>query len=176
MAPRNVSLIAYRNAASQRAHFAIFVPTASDQDRGTMIHVVGAPMAGYRLEFKRNYAINLTLQLYTRLAIGQIDSQHIVPDSDPQAPLVTDSSPKCAIEVAATQIPPPAISQNFLAPVNNTTNRRCQEWTMDYVHRLVHHQYLNENAIQIVQSARDPPNHGVGLNPVGGGRGRGRGQ
>ncbi|EFW20673.1 predicted protein [Coccidioides posadasii str. Silveira] len=39
-----------------------------------------------------------------------------------------------------------------------------------------HHQYINENAIQIVQSARDPPNHGVGLNPVGGGRGRGRGQ
>ncbi|EEQ90662.2 uncharacterized protein BDCG_05782 [Blastomyces dermatitidis ER-3] len=141
-----------------------------------MIHIVGAPMAGYRLEFKRNYAINLTLQLYTRLAIRQINSQHIVPDSDPQAPLVTDSSPKCAIEVAATQIPPSAISQNFLAPVNDTTNRRCQEWTMDYVHHLVHHQYLNENAIQIVQSARDPPNHGVGLNPVGGGRGRGRGQ
>ncbi|OJD20440.1 hypothetical protein ACJ73_08228, partial [Blastomyces percursus] len=65
-------------------------------------------------------------------------------------PLVTDSSPKCAIEVAATQIPPSAISQNFLAPVNDTTNRRCQEWTMDYVRRLVHHQYLNENAIQIV--------------------------
>ncbi|EAS32418.3 uncharacterized protein CIMG_03442 [Coccidioides immitis RS] len=126
-------------------------------------------MAGYRLEFKQNYAINLTLQLYTRLAIRQLSTHHS--RFGFSGLLVTDSSPKCTIEVAVTQIPPPAISQNFLAPVNDTTNRRCQEWTMDYVCCLVHHQYINENVIQIVQSACDSPNHGVGLNLVGGGCG-----
>ncbi|KKZ68789.1 hypothetical protein EMCG_01002 [[Emmonsia] crescens] len=162
MDPRNVSLIAYRNAASQRAHFAIFVPTASNQDRGTMIHVVGAPMAGYRLEFKRNYAINVTLRLYTRLAIGKS---------------TLNTSFQIQIRILRpcwSQTPPPSaqlVKTSWLLSMI-----RCQEWTMDYVRRLVHHQYLNENAIQIVQSARDPPNHGVGLNPVGGGRGRGRGQ
>lgn len=63
MASRTVSLIAYRNAATQRAHFAIFIPSAANQDLGTLIHVIGAPMAGYQLEFKRNYSLVLTQQL-----------------------------------------------------------------------------------------------------------------
>ncbi|KMP07651.1 hypothetical protein CISG_00207 [Coccidioides immitis RMSCC 3703] len=141
------SALGWEDQLQLKAH-----PTAST-DCGTMIHIVGALMAGYRLEFKQNYAINLTLQLYTRLAIRQLSTHHS--RFGFSGLLVTDSSPKCTIEVAVTQIPPPAISQNFLAPVNDTTNRRCQEWTMDY----------------IVQSACDSPNHGVGLNLVGGGCG-----
>lgn len=46
---------------------------------------------------------------------------------------------------------------------------------MEYVHRLVHLQYLDAGAIQIVQSKRDPPTHGVGLQPLGRGEGLGRG-
>ena len=52
---RNLYLIKYRQASTQRAHFAIFVPSAANAQVGTLIHVVGAPMAGYQLEFKRNY-------------------------------------------------------------------------------------------------------------------------
>lgn len=42
---------------------------------------------------------------------------------------------------------------------------------MDFVRRLVQVNYLNEAAIEIVQAQRDPPNHGVGLQPAGRGRG-----
>ncbi|EEQ35033.1 hypothetical protein McanMca71_001771 [Microsporum canis] len=159
MAPRNIALIAFRNAATQRAHFAIFIPSATDQDTGTLIHVVGAPMAGYQLAFKRNYSIVSTNQQYTRHEIGQ---------------MTLDSTPKGAVEIAASQIRPPGINENFPAPVNDTTNKRCQEWTMEYVRHLVQLQYLDAGAIQIVQSKRNPPTHGIGLQPIGRGRGLGR--
>ena len=38
---------------------------------------------------------------------------------------------------------------------------------MDYVRHLVSCGYLSYDAIQIVQSKRDPPNHGIGLKHVG---------
>lgn len=37
---------------------------------------------------------------------------------------------------------------------------------MDYVRRLVAVDYLNESAIAVVQSKRDPPNFGIGLRPA----------
>lgn len=120
MAPRTVSLVSYRNSSAQHAHFAILVPSSSDENRGTLIHVVGAPMAGYSLEFKRNYDIALTTQLYTIYPIGQIDSQHIV-DSAAGTTSKGANHNGGAIEVAATQVAPPAISQNFLAPVNDVS-------------------------------------------------------
>lgn len=48
-----------------------------------------------------------------------------------------------------------------------TTNKRCQEWTMDFVRHLVSKSLITAEAIQIVQSKRDPPNHGIGLQPAG---------
>jgi len=56
-----------------------------------------------------------------------------------------------------------------------TTNRRCQEWTTDYVKRLVTVGYIGEGAVSRVQAQRDPPSHGIGLQPAGRGQG-GRGQ
>ncbi|PGH26515.1 hypothetical protein AJ80_01829 [Polytolypa hystricis UAMH7299] len=106
--------------------------------------------------------------------IGKIDSQHIF-----DAPADTeskDSTAKCAIELAAQQVLPPRASQNFMAPVNKTTNKRCQEWTMEYVRRLVDLGYIDASAIAIVQSKRDPPNHGIGLQPAGRGKGAGSGR
>lgn len=80
--------------------------------------------------------------------------------------MTTDSTPRGNIEVAASQVPTPGISQNFMAPVNDTTNKRCQEWTMEYVRHLVAKGLIGEDAIQIVQSKRDPPTHGIGLQPA----------
>ncbi|KAK2791103.1 hypothetical protein FQN52_005059 [Onygenales sp. PD_12] len=173
MAPRDISLIAYRSTPTQRAHFAVFIPSASDPGVGTIIHVVGAPMAGYQLEFKRNYSPGSTQRAHTRYQIGQIDSQYIADAKDNTSS--RDSTPKGAVELAASRVPPPAISQDFMAPVNNTTNRRCQEWTMDFVAHLVHLQYIDASAIQIVQSNRDTPTHGIGLRPIGNGTGLGGG-
>jgi hypothetical protein len=52
-----------------------------------------------------------------------------------------------------------------------TTNRRCQEWTMDFVKRLVQAGYIGQDAVDIVQSKRDPPSHGTGLRGAGRGGG-----
>lgn len=185
MATRTVYLISARNTSFQRAHFSTFVPSAANPDRGTKIHAVGAPMAGYVLEFKRNYNPSLDPHDQT-FPIGQVHSSDIV-DSPDAAPSI-DSTPRGKIELAATQIPTPGINQNFMAPVNDvrnmilyggivrsglsshsnfqTTNKRCQEWTMEYIRHLVAKGLIDEEAIEIVQSKRDSATHGIGLRSV----------
>lgn len=119
MATRTVSLISFHNAPSQRAHFAIFIPSATDPKRGTLIHTVSAPMAGYVLEFKRNYSPILTQQRHEIFPIGQVLSANIIDCSG--IAMTTDSTPRGIIEVAASQVPTPRISQNFMAPVNDVS-------------------------------------------------------
>ncbi|TQS31687.1 hypothetical protein Golomagni_08025, partial [Golovinomyces magnicellulatus] len=107
MASRTLHLIIYRQAANQRAHFAIFVPSAADPESGTKIHVVGAPMVGYRLEFKRHYFPTRTNQHHEMISIGQIDSSNIVDDTTYISR--TDETPTDKLEEAAAQIKPPGI-------------------------------------------------------------------
>ena len=193
MATRTVSLVSFRRIPNQRAHFAIFIPSAADPQKGTLIHVVGAPMVGYSLEFKRNYAPATTQQPHTMTPIGHVSAQHVIDSSNAQESV--DSTPRCNVETVAARVAPPRISQNFMAPVNDvsciyasfvpnmvgavsnnqpqTTNKRCQEWTMEYVRELVGVGYIGPEAIQAVNSRRDPPNHGIGLQPAGRGRGLG---
>ncbi|KAJ5562879.1 hypothetical protein N7535_002675 [Penicillium sp. DV-2018c] len=163
MDTRTIYLLSYRAAPRQRAHFAIFVPSAAVPTMGARIHVVGAPVTGFRLEFVRNYCPDETQRAVKIFAIGQVYSFNIV-DSVGTAQ-TTDSIPRGNIEVAASHIPAPGISENFMAPVNDTTNRRCQEWTMEFIRYLVAQGLIAAEAIQIVQSQRDPPNHGIGLQP-----------
>ncbi|PMD33309.1 hypothetical protein L207DRAFT_571503 [Hyaloscypha variabilis F] len=170
---RTLRLVSFRQSARMRAHFAIFVPSARDERIGTLIHVVGAPMAGYRLEFKRNYCPDASNQPHTVISIGQVYANHVVDSANDLQSI--DDRPNGDIEVAATQVPPPRISENFLQPVNDTTNRRCQEWTTDYVRRLVDLGYIGEEAVNTVHAQRDPPSHGIGLQAAGRGQG-GRGQ
>ncbi|PYI08705.1 hypothetical protein BO78DRAFT_339142 [Aspergillus sclerotiicarbonarius CBS 121057] len=162
---RSVFLVSSRNSPGQRAHFSIFVPSAASPTIGTSIHVVGAPMMGYELEFKRNYTPSVNEEPYEMVMIGQVDSHNIV-DSSGESSMFVDHTPRDNLEVAARQVPPPRISENFMAPVNDTTNKRCQEWTMEYVHHLIARGLLGEEATQIVQSKRDSPTHGIGLKPV----------
>lgn len=119
MTMRTLYLISYRNVSSQRAHFAIWVPSAAQPEKGTLIHVVGAPMAGYKLEFKRNYRYAATRQSYEIFPIGQVHSANIVDSTDDDQK--EDSDPKGNIEIAAAQVPPPRISQNIMAPVNDVS-------------------------------------------------------
>ncbi|OOQ89258.1 hypothetical protein PEBR_17055 [Penicillium brasilianum] len=164
MTLRTVHLIASRNAEAQRAHFAIFVPADAAPEQGTLIEAVGAPMAGYMLEFRRNYSpSNDSIENYEIIPIGEIDSANIVDDDS--GIKRADADPRGDIEIVASQIPTPGISENFLAPVNDTTNKRDQEWTMEYVRHLVGKRLLGSDAIQIVHRKRDPPTHGLGFQP-----------
>ncbi|PLB37149.1 uncharacterized protein BDW47DRAFT_107469 [Aspergillus candidus] len=165
MTPRTIYLVSDRQASSQRAHFSLFVPSTADPTRGTIIQVIGAPMTGYALEFKRNHSPSSIQHSYETCPIGQVASAHIVDSTHTAAS--TDCEPKGDIEIAAAQVPPPRISENFLAPVNDTTNKRCQEWTMEYIRHLVRKGLVDASAVEIVQSKRDPPGHGIGLQPAG---------
>ncbi|KAJ5157661.1 uncharacterized protein N7482_008761 [Penicillium canariense] len=164
MTRRTIHLIASRNAEAQRAHFSIFVPAEGAPDQGTLIEAVGAPMAGYMLEFRRNYSpTNDAIENYEMLPLGEIDSANIV--DDPSGVKSADVNPRDDLEVAASQVPTPGIAENFLAPVNDTTNKRDQEWTMEYIRHLVGKRLIGPEAIQIVHSKRDPPTHGLGFQP-----------
>lgn len=44
---------------------------------------------------------------------------------------------------------------------------------MDYVRELVRENYIGSEAIEAVNSQRDPPNHGIGLQPVNKGHEKG---
>ncbi|CAG7947003.1 unnamed protein product [Penicillium olsonii] len=163
MATRTIYLLTWRSFSSQRAHFSIFVPSAADQ-KGTLIHVIGTPMTGYSLEFRRNFSLTTPPRHQCMLPIGKTDACNI---SDPvHATETTDSSPRGKIEIAASQVPAPGINENFMAPVNDTTNKRCQEWTMEFIRYLVTQKLIEAEAVQIVQSQRDPPDHCTGLRPI----------
>ncbi|KAF2873989.1 hypothetical protein BDV95DRAFT_604205 [Massariosphaeria phaeospora] len=163
MATRTIFLIIYPGQPNQRAHFGVWVPYKEDGVEGTVIHVVGAPMAGFSLEFKRRYRPTETHRLTQLVAIGSVDVQYL---HDFEGDMGSDTTPRGGIELVAAQVQPPRASVNFLEPVNDTTNRRCQEWTMDYVRQLVARRYLDEAAVAIVQSKRDAPNVGIALRPA----------
>jgi hypothetical protein len=75
-------------------------------------------MVGYSLEFKRNYSLSTGDQpLDQCVEIGEIVTENIV--DWPMGEERKESIPKGRLEVAATQVAPPRISQNFLAPVND---------------------------------------------------------
>ena len=82
---RPVYLTKFRRGP-QRAHFAIFIPNAAyvqndPNDRsksclGTLIHVVGALMAGYGHEFKRNYNCRDSQSLEKLVYLGTVNANH----------------------------------------------------------------------------------------------------
>ena len=138
-------------------------------------------MTGYFLEFKRNYSPADTEEPHTVIPVGNVDSAYIVDSTTEEKR--TDYTPSGKLEIAASEVPTPGISENFLAPVNDvssnflelgnelltpnlcwkTTNKRCQEWTMEFIRHLVSKRLIDSEAIRIVQLKRDPPTHGIGL-------------
>lgn len=120
MTPRKIYLIKSRNASFQRAHFSIFVPSQTNSELGTLINIVGAPMAGYKLEFERNH-IPASRQSYEIFPLADVDSSNIVDSTTDEHSI--DDIPRGNIEIAATQVAPPGMSENFLAPVNDVRPR-----------------------------------------------------
>lgn len=41
------------------------------------------------------------------------------------------------------------------------TTKRCQEWTMEFLQKLVSLDLIEEGAIAIAQAQRDPATHGI---------------
>lgn len=132
---RNIYLIKSRNSSRMRAHFGILIPNTDTctQDLhlhttdpetppflGTVIHVIGAPMAGFHLEFKRNFDANRDQELKEVILVGSINGIHVA--DPPFTNFSREDKPICTVEAVATQIPPPRKSENFLAPVNDVSS------------------------------------------------------
>jgi hypothetical protein len=116
MSTRTVFLLVYRVQRNQRAHFGIWIPYEESGVEGTVIHVVGAPMVGFMLEFKRRYNPKETARHPELVPLGSIDRQHMhIFEGDKGI----DDTPRGDLESVATQIQPPRISANFMAPVND---------------------------------------------------------
>lgn len=114
MSTRSIFLISSRNAPSQRAHFGDFVPLAADSQQGTLINVVGTPMVGYKLIFQRNYTPAATGH-DEMVPIGRVGSEHVVDFLSGSSS--EDSTPRGTLEILATEVSPPRISEDFMAPV-----------------------------------------------------------
>ncbi|KAM5477103.1 hypothetical protein MauCBS54593_000374 [Microsporum audouinii] len=165
MAFRELYLATFNTSPNQSKHFAIFVPNENDRQKGTLIHVVGAPETGYGHVFERNYNPFTNKSLNTITLVGHIDAHHVV---DPQTTQPSkDNTPRGDLEVVAHFIPPPS-AWNFLAPKGGLV-RRCQEWTWDFVTKLVAKRYITGQAQEIVSSHFDPLIYG--LDPQAAGRG-----
>ncbi|ORY04130.1 hypothetical protein BCR34DRAFT_572953 [Clohesyomyces aquaticus] len=164
-------LLLDRPTSTQRAHFSLFHPytssNSSPSSLGTVIHVVGAPMLGFALEFKRSYSPAENGLQNNMTFIGKINTENLHIWTGEQG---IDDVPRGKVEDLAAGIRPPGVSANFFAPLNDTTNRRCQEWTIEFVRKLVEVGYLDSEAVELVQSKRDPPSFGIGLRPVPGGQ------
>jgi hypothetical protein len=91
MAKRSVYLTKCRTTASQRAHFAMFIPNVicdrhdiatsfeTAPCHGGVIHVVGDPlMSEYAHEFKRNYDCITMLDIQELVFLGYVNEADIL--------------------------------------------------------------------------------------------------
>lgn len=74
-------------------------------------------MAGFHLEFKRNFDANRDQELKEVILVGSINAIHAA--DLPFTNFSKEDKPICTVEAVATQIPPPRKSENFLAPAND---------------------------------------------------------
>lgn len=120
-----IYLAKYRLSPFQRAHFAIFIPNLEDASKhpndrstlckGTLINVVGAPMAGYIYEFKRDHCCAESKDLEKLVQIGALQARAIAEDE------LNEQSTAEPFEKVALQLPAPGRNENFMAPVNNVS-------------------------------------------------------
>ncbi|KAF2111178.1 hypothetical protein BDV96DRAFT_603302 [Lophiotrema nucula] len=106
-------LMIFRRSANERAHFGIYFPTAKGAQKGTLIHVVGLPMAGFDHEFKRGYN---PLGSMENLTHWPAEATKVAPWS---GEAIIEDVARNNVESVTLQVEAPRKSQNFLAPVND---------------------------------------------------------
>jgi hypothetical protein len=93
-------------------------PSKTETCKGTVIHVVGNPMAGFFHEFKRNYNTYASKSLGTVVLLGYIqESLHVDPSS---SAFSTDVVALGSLDAAALQVPAPGQS-DVRAPVDGVS-------------------------------------------------------
>ncbi|KAF7195059.1 hypothetical protein HII31_03527 [Pseudocercospora fuligena] len=169
---RSLYLAKSRISPSQRAHFGIFYPHGNEPDhnleeayssppcKGTIIHVVGEPlMSGFTLQFKRNCDEASLPDLKELIFLGSTESSQLFFPKDET--YIEEDIPRSSIERAATLISPPPKGQNLRLPIDGIKTKRCQEWTIEYIHSLIDLNLIDKSAHNIAEAHRDPPSHGI---------------
>ena len=118
MSTRTLYLLTTRTSSAQRSHFALWIPSTAKPKKGTSIDVVGTPLTGYGLDGHTDQGCSI-------VPIGEVDAVNTVDStggSDNGAPTTTNCIPKGNIEIAASQVPPPGVSNSIFAAVKDLDN------------------------------------------------------
>ncbi|OAA45522.1 hypothetical protein NOR_03311 [Metarhizium rileyi] len=106
-----------------------------------------------------NYECSTSRDLQELVFLGYVDSTNIYDPS--YTKFVKETHPRQTLEREAAMITPPPKGQDIRAPIDGVSTKRCQEWTMEYLSRLEEQNFISSGAVDIAQSHRDPPNHGI---------------
>ncbi|KAG8631132.1 hypothetical protein KVT40_000272 [Elsinoe batatas] len=155
-------LAKYQPTPSQRRHFGIFIPYPSHADHdpddrpapilGSQIHVIGNPMSGSVHEFKRAFNPFAKGERCEKLVLlGFIDGEFCSDGPEGVEGVVRDHVPRSRVERKAVRVEAPRGGRMCWRGWMRGKNRRCQEWTMDFLKRLVEKGWVDEGAVRVAE-------------------------
>ncbi|KAK0716882.1 hypothetical protein B0T26DRAFT_646469 [Lasiosphaeria miniovina] len=152
---RKAYLVAFLPSPMFPAHWALWIPSATDQQAGTLINVRGDPRNGFAHEFERGFRPRSCESRPLLLELGTItDHGAVVPDG-PTVPSI-DIAASNDVEHLALSIPPPSPS---LTPAGSNPRRarvairNCQTWLHQLVDGMIEHAFIDSAAKEILNSA-----------------------
>ncbi|KAI5866813.1 hypothetical protein GGS23DRAFT_593547 [Durotheca rogersii] len=154
---RTIYLLVF-NQRPFKAHWCLWIPGEDNPNVGKRIHVEGSVSEGFRTTITHNYDISRTSRRYQLIALGQVSSRHIV---DPNASLgqydrAENDTPTDKVESVASAIPAPGpslVSASSSQRHGRIQLNDCQTWLTQVISALVNEGILNDEAINIIQSA-----------------------
>ncbi|KAF2225527.1 hypothetical protein BDZ85DRAFT_316700 [Elsinoe ampelina] len=172
-------LAKYQPTPSQRRHFGVFIPYPSHAHHdpndkttpilGCQMHVIGNPMSGFVHEFKRAFNPFAEGEKCEKLVLlGYINGSLCSDGHNGGGEVVRERVPRSGVEREAVGVEAPRGGQDVLERVDGVKNRRCQEWTMEFLKRLVVKGWVEGDVVEVAEGERDEPGFGVGLRKVGG--------
>ncbi|KAK6496157.1 hypothetical protein TWF481_002181 [Arthrobotrys musiformis] len=156
--PRVVYLIVYHTGSKgAAAHWALYVPSAANENVGKVIHVTGSPLHGYTRQFRCNYDLGKTKSYYECISLGAVSPngvRDVTKYSDNKTSVDNPTTYTDNLEKVALQVPAPGRLAGF-NPLRGTTpgNGDCQYWLDQYVRALVAEGILESSAVDALRNA-----------------------
>ncbi|KAK6535957.1 hypothetical protein TWF281_000206 [Arthrobotrys megalospora] len=155
--PRAAQLLVSRTAKPDiPAHWSLYVPYASSNDTGKLIHVVGSPLYGFMLEFKAPYVPAEDSIKRVSFPLCTIEDEHIrdtesyeLVDGGRKTVVMAVETARCEDELEliamAVDVPEKTKGWNPLVPAK-VGDKNCQWWMREYVDMLVKEGVFTEEA------------------------------
>ncbi|RDB23607.1 hypothetical protein Hypma_009134 [Hypsizygus marmoreus] len=154
---------------NSRDHWGLYFPSTFSQSKGKVIHVVGAPMMGFKHQIKHYWDMSKSRGRYSTHLLGETDASNIVDGeiADPNNITQHETDTLNAadkFENRASRLPAPGVASAHLWPKGTPTQitagwardipdvRRCQEWTTDFIVDLVTQGLLPETALVVLEA------------------------